>query len=110
ARALARVAAHGHRSLERDRLPARVGSRCCRCRAGWPAMSGPLDRVRVLDVSTLFAGPLAATFLGDFGADVIKVEHPRRPDASRGHGPAKDGVNLWWKTLGRGKRTTTLDL
>jgi crotonobetainyl-CoA:carnitine CoA-transferase CaiB-like acyl-CoA transferase len=70
----------------------------------------PLAGVRVLDVSTLFAGPLAATFLGDFGADVIKVEHPRRPDAARAHGPAKDGVNLWWKTLGRNKRTITIDL
>lgn len=70
----------------------------------------PLEGVRVLDVSTLFAGPLAATFLGDFGADVIKVEHPRRPDASRGHGPQKDGINLWWKTLGRNKRTITVDL
>lgn len=64
----------------------------------------------MLDVSTLFAGPLAATFLGDFGADVIKVEHPTRPDASRGHGPQKNGVNLWWKTLGRNKRTVTIDL
>ncbi|GAB1513484.1 CaiB/BaiF CoA transferase family protein [Actinophytocola sp. KF-1] len=73
-------------------------------------MSGPLAGIRVLDVSTLFAGPLAATFLGDFGADVIKVEHPRKPDAARGHGPAKDGVNLWWKTLGRNKKTVTLDL
>lgn len=71
---------------------------------------GPLDGLRVLDVSTLFAGPLAATFLGDFGADVIKVEHPRKPDAARGHGPQKDGVNLWWKTLGRNKSTVTLDL
>ncbi|WP_440710939.1 CaiB/BaiF CoA transferase family protein [Herbiconiux sp. YIM B11900] len=70
----------------------------------------PLTGLRVLDVSTLFAGPLAATFLGDFGADVIKVEHPRKPDAARGHGPAKDGVNLWWKTLGRNKRTVTIDL
>ena len=70
----------------------------------------PLDGVRVLDVSTLFAGPLAATFLGDFGADVIKIEHPTKPDAARGHGPAKDGVNLWWKTLGRNKRTMTLNL
>ncbi|KRC47267.1 acyl-CoA transferase [Leifsonia sp. Root227] len=69
-----------------------------------------LRGIRVLDVSTLFAGPLAATFLGDFGADVIKVEHPTRPDAARGHGPAKDGVNLWWKTLGRNKRTVTIDL
>jgi crotonobetainyl-CoA:carnitine CoA-transferase CaiB-like acyl-CoA transferase len=71
---------------------------------------GPLGGIRVLDVSTLFAGPLAATFLGDFGADVIKVEHPTKPDAARGHGPAKDGVNLWWKTLGRNKRTLTLNL
>jgi crotonobetainyl-CoA:carnitine CoA-transferase CaiB-like acyl-CoA transferase len=70
----------------------------------------PLADVRVLDVSTLFAGPLAATFLGDFGADVIKVEHPRKPDAARNHGPSKDGVNLWWKTLGRNKRTVTVDL
>ncbi|MGN6220793.1 MAG: CaiB/BaiF CoA transferase family protein [Microbacterium sp.] len=75
-------------------------------------MSGPapLSGVRVLDVSTLFAGPLAATFLGDFGAEVIKVEHPTKPDAARGHGPAKQGVNLWWKTLGRNKRTVTIDL
>ena len=72
--------------------------------------TAPLAGIRVLDVSTLFAGPLAATFLGDFGADVIKIEHPNRPDAARGHGPAKDGVNLWWKTLGRNKRTVTVNL
>jgi crotonobetainyl-CoA:carnitine CoA-transferase CaiB-like acyl-CoA transferase len=72
--------------------------------------TGPLAGVRVVDAATLFAGPLAATFLGDFGADVVKVEHPRRPDASRGHGPSKNGVGLWWKTLGRNKRTVTLDL
>ncbi|MDQ8701563.1 CoA transferase [Streptomyces sp. LHD-70] len=70
----------------------------------------PLEPLRVLDLATLFAGPLAATMLGDFGAEVIKVEHPRRPDPSRGHGPAKDGVGLWWKLLGRNKRTVTLDL
>ncbi|MEU7423900.1 CoA transferase [Streptomyces sp. NPDC040750] len=69
-----------------------------------------LDGLRVLDLATLFAGPLAATLLGDFGAEVIKVEHPRRPDPSRGHGPAKRGVGLWWKVLGRNKRTITLDL
>ena len=72
--------------------------------------AAPLAGVRVLDISTLFAGPLAATFLGDFGADVIKVEHPAKPDAARGHGPAKNGVNLWWKTLGRNKRTVTINL
>lgn len=71
---------------------------------------GALAGLRVLDVSTLFAGPMAAMHLGDLGAEVIKIEHPRRPDPSRGHGPAKDGQGLWWKTLGRNKRTVTLDL
>jgi len=71
---------------------------------------GQLDGVRVIDASTLFAGPLAAMHLGDLGAEVIKVENPRRPDGSRGHGPSKDGHNLWWKTLGRNKRTVGIDL
>ncbi|MEU5094258.1 CoA transferase [Streptomyces sp. NPDC020996] len=70
----------------------------------------PLTGLRVLDLATLFAGPLAATMLGDFGAEVVKVEHPDRPDPSRGHGPSKNGVGLWWKLLGRNKRTITLDL
>ncbi|GGO28568.1 CoA transferase [Microbispora rosea subsp. aerata] len=69
-------------------------------------MNGPLDGVRVIDAATLFAGPTAAMLLGDYGADVIKIEHPRRPDPSRGHGPG----GLWWKMLGRNKRTMTLDL
>ncbi|MGW7247012.1 CaiB/BaiF CoA transferase family protein [Streptomyces decoyicus] len=75
-----------------------------------PPSSGPLAGLRVLDLATLFAGPLAATLLGDYGAEVIKVEHPQRPDPSRGHGPAKDGIGLWWKLLGRNKKTLTLDL
>ncbi|CAL9602958.1 Succinyl-CoA--L-malate CoA-transferase beta subunit [Streptomyces sp. enrichment culture] len=70
----------------------------------------PLTGLRVLDLATLFAGPLAATMLGDFGAEVVKVEHPTRPDPSRGHGPSKDGIGLWWKLLGRNKRAITLDL
>ncbi|WOX08994.1 CoA transferase [Streptomyces sp. N50] len=70
----------------------------------------PLSGLRVLDLATLFAGPLAATMLGDFGAEVIKVEHPAKPDPSRGHGPSKDGIGLWWKLLGRNKRAITLDL
>ncbi|MFC7328326.1 CaiB/BaiF CoA transferase family protein [Marinactinospora rubrisoli] len=69
----------------------------------------PLGNLRVIDAATLFAGPMAATYLGDFGADVIKVEHPRRGDPSRGHGQAKDGVGLWWKLLSRNKRTTAVD-
>jgi crotonobetainyl-CoA:carnitine CoA-transferase CaiB-like acyl-CoA transferase len=71
---------------------------------------GALEGLRVIDVSTLFAGPMAAMHLGDLGAEVIKVEHPRRPDPARGHGPAKDGHNLWWKTLGRNKSTVQIDL
>ncbi|MCF2531512.1 CaiB/BaiF CoA transferase family protein [Yinghuangia soli] len=71
--------------------------------------NGPLRGVTVLDCATLFAGPLAATILGDFGAEVIKVEHPRKPDPARTHGPAKDGVGLWWKMLGRNKHTVTVD-
>ncbi|MET8137544.1 CoA transferase [Streptomyces sp. NPDC005251] len=71
---------------------------------------GPLGGLRVLDLATLFAGPLAATMLGDFGAEVVKIEHPAQPDPSRGHGPSKDGIGLWWKLLGRNKRTITLNL
>ncbi|MEV4755411.1 CoA transferase [Micromonospora sp. NPDC049559] len=66
--------------------------------------------MKVVELATLFAGPLATAFLGDFGADVTKIEHPRKPDPSRGHGPARDGVGLWWKVLGRNKRCATLDL
>lgn len=70
---------------------------------------GPLQGVKVLDLATLFAGPLAATLLGDFGADVIKIEHPKG-DPVRTHGHVKNGVNLWWKMIGRNKRTITLNL
>jgi crotonobetainyl-CoA:carnitine CoA-transferase CaiB-like acyl-CoA transferase len=72
-------------------------------------MSAALTGLRVLDVSTLFAGPLAATMLGDFGADVIKVEHPKG-DPVRYHGASKDGVGLWGKVVGRNKRGITLYL
>ncbi|MFG3438154.1 CaiB/BaiF CoA transferase family protein [Nonomuraea sp. NPDC047897] len=69
-----------------------------------------LAGLRVVDAATLFAGPSAAMMLGDFGADVIKIEHPRRGDPSRGHGAAVDGVGLWWKTLSRNKRAAAVDL
>ena len=70
----------------------------------------PLDGVKVLEAATLFAAPLAAMFLGDFGAEVIKIEHPSKPDPARGHGPSKDGAGLWFKTLARNKQLVTLDL
>lgn len=72
-------------------------------------MTAALAGLKVLDVSTLFAGPMAATMLGDFGADVIKVEHPKG-DPVRYHGASKDGVGLWGKVVGRNKRGITLYL
>ena len=63
---------------------------------------GPLDGLRVLDAATIYAGPLTAMLLGDFGAEVIKVEHPRG-DPLRTHGPAANGYGLWWKVLARNK-------
>ena len=70
----------------------------------------PLDGLRVIDASTILAGPLCCQILGDFGADVIKIEHPRDGDGMRGHGRQKDGVSLWWKEVSRNKRTVGLDL
>ncbi|WP_445206749.1 CaiB/BaiF CoA transferase family protein [Aeromicrobium fastidiosum] len=70
----------------------------------------PLSGVRVLDVSTILAGPLCCQILGDFGADVVKIEHPAGGDNMRGHGASKDGVPLWWKEISRNKRTVALDL
>jgi crotonobetainyl-CoA:carnitine CoA-transferase CaiB-like acyl-CoA transferase len=64
----------------------------------------------VVDASTILAGPLCAQVLGDFGAEVIKVEQPGRGDGMRGHGLSKDGVPLWWKMVARNKRTVALDL
>jgi crotonobetainyl-CoA:carnitine CoA-transferase CaiB-like acyl-CoA transferase len=70
----------------------------------------PLEGVRVLDVSTILAGPLCCQILGDYGADVVKVEHPRLGDSMRGHGEQKNGVSLWWKEISRNKRTVAIDL
>lgn len=74
------------------------------------ASVGPLADLKVLDVSTILAGPLCCQILGDFGADVIKIEHPTLGDGMRGHGPSKDGIPLWWKEVARNKRTLALSL
>jgi crotonobetainyl-CoA:carnitine CoA-transferase CaiB-like acyl-CoA transferase len=73
-----------------------------------PSGPAPLAGLRVVDAATLFAGPVVATLLGDFGADVIKIEHPRG-DALRGLGWEKDGVSLWWTVVSRNKRCVTLN-
>ena len=72
--------------------------------------TGPLAGLRVIDLSTVLAGPLAAQVLGDYGADVIKVEHPSSGDSFRSHGRTKDGVGLWWKSVSRNKRCIGLYL
>lgn len=69
-----------------------------------------LDGLTVLDVATLAAGPWVATFLAEFGADVIKVEQPGVGDGMRRFGPQKDGQGLMWKSMGRNKRCITLNL
>jgi crotonobetainyl-CoA:carnitine CoA-transferase CaiB-like acyl-CoA transferase len=70
---------------------------------------GPLAGVRVLDLGTVYAAPITAMLLGDYGADVLKIEHPRG-DPARTHGPSKKGQGLWWKVISRNKRTATLVL
>jgi crotonobetainyl-CoA:carnitine CoA-transferase CaiB-like acyl-CoA transferase len=70
---------------------------------------GPLAGVRVLDLGTVYAAPITAMLLGDYGADVLKIEHPRG-DPARTHGPSKDGHGPWWKVISRNKRTATLVL
>ncbi len=72
--------------------------------------SQALAGLKVIDTATLFAGPLAATLLGDFGAEVIKVEHPASGDPVRSHGASRDGVGLWWKVISRNKKAVTLHL
>ncbi len=73
---------------------------------------GPLHGVRVLDLATVIAGPGAAKYLGDFGADVLKVERPDGGDSTRtmGFPDPRDGTSLHWKVVSRNKRSVTLDL
>ena len=74
--------------------------------------SGPLADLRVIDLSTVIAGPNCARYLADFGADVIKVERPDGGDSLRNMAwrDPRDGEGLWWKLVNRNKRTITLDL
>lgn len=72
--------------------------------------SGPLDSLRVIDFTTMISGGFAASTLADFGADVVSVEHPTKPDPIRSWEPREDGESMWWKSLGRNQRCITLDL
>lgn len=76
-----------------------------------PDAAGPLAGVRVLELGSLIAGPFAGRQLADFGAEVIKIESPDRPDPMREWGRARvQGHTLWWSVQSRGKKCVTLDL
>lgn len=75
-----------------------------------PKDKGPLAGIRVIDIGTMVAGPVAATLMADLGADVIKIEQPGRGDSLRHIGPAVEGESLWWNVEGRNKKSVTLDL
>ena len=71
----------------------------------------PLAGIRVIDMATVMAAPYAATLLGDYGAEVIKVENPSGPDAIRGWGVVEDkGIQPFWAVVGRNKFPITLNL
>ena len=70
----------------------------------------PLDGIRVIEVGQLLAGPFAGCMLAYFGAEVIKIEPPKSGDPIRGWRGVEDGTSLWWRSLGRNKKSVTLDL
>ena len=70
----------------------------------------PLKDIRVLDMATVLAAPFAATLLGDFGAEVIKIENPNVPDAIRGWGVLDTGIHPFWSVFGRNKFPVTINL
>jgi crotonobetainyl-CoA:carnitine CoA-transferase CaiB-like acyl-CoA transferase len=71
---------------------------------------GPLDGLRVIDVGTRIGAPFCAGLLGEWGAEVVKVEQPGSGDFMRGIGPFVDGYSLFWAVEGRGRKSVTCDL
>ncbi len=72
--------------------------------------NGPLRGIRVLELGQLLAGPFACSMLAYFGAEVIKVEAPGRGDPIRGWREVVGDTSLWWYSLGRNKKSVTIDL
>ncbi|MCZ7600637.1 MAG: CoA transferase [Gammaproteobacteria bacterium] len=75
-----------------------------------PSAVKPLTGLRVIDAGNMVAAPFATVLMADFGAEVIKIEHPEHGDGQRGLKPFKDGVPLWWKNIARNKQCITLNL
>lgn len=73
-------------------------------------MPGPLKGLKVLDIATVYAAPYAAALLGDYGADVIKIELPGKGDPIRSFQPMRLDESIPWATVSRNKKTITLDL
>ena len=72
--------------------------------------NGPLENLTVIETGSMISAGTVGRFLADFGAEVIKIEHPETGDHLRQFGPQKDGTGLWWKYLGRNKKSITLDI
>lgn len=70
---------------------------------------GPLQGLRVVELGHALAGPFGGALLGDFGADVIKIEHPRQGDSLRDMGPKLGENSVWWRVTGRNKRSICID-
>ncbi len=73
-------------------------------------MAGPLDGIRVLDLTQVLFGPFATMLLSDLGAEVIKIERPEVGDIARGNGPVVRGQSTYFLSLNRGKKSVTLNL
>jgi formyl-CoA transferase len=73
-------------------------------------MGGPLDGIKVLELGQLVAGPFAARLLGEFGAQVIKIEPPRTGDPLRSWRKLHEGPSLWWRVQARNKQSVAVDL
>ena len=73
-------------------------------------MTGPLEGIRILDLTWVLSGPFATMVLSDLGAEVIKVERPEVGDIARGNGPHVNGLSTYFLSLNRGKKSITLNL
>ena len=73
-------------------------------------MTRPLEGLKVLETGQLLAGPFCAAMLAGFGADVIKIEKPKTGDPLRNWRKVHNGTSLWWYSMGRNKKSVTLDL